>query len=259
MSKKTSPPHNLETFLFTNEEVYAQGGRSLAGRFDTLPLPTPPEQRTKLKRVAVVPPEKQPNTVNVGGIVQNLRADINTKTREVAKAAGDQNVNLQDFQRTYDAIDDLEAKFGALGQIKFKGGLKLDKGTAKASKADAVGAPPPKPVLPKTEPMDMASAPPEVQAAIAQHRKTTQPGQAHSPAPAFAKTVPQQAVSFAQAKSTPTAMLDMDHRGYGGNTNAKPAPKASDGGGGGGRLRNYLRGLFKEQIVGALDGFKPHQ
>lgn len=107
------------------------------------------------------PSGKQEFSMKDSPVVDMLKGTALKKLNNIGMTVRSPSAKLQDFQKAYDAIDDVESDIGALGSIKFMGeppGMKLDKDTAKHSGtvAKAVSAGKPPPPLPKS---DVATAP----------------------------------------------------------------------------------------------------
>ncbi|TXH09582.1 MAG: hypothetical protein E6R04_07680 [Spirochaetes bacterium] len=107
------------------------------------------------------PSGKQEFSMKDSPVVDTLKGVALRKLNNIGMTVRSPNTKLKDFQKAYDAIDDVESDIGALGSIKFMGeppGMKLDKDTAKHSGtvAKAVSAGKPPPPLPKS---DVATAP----------------------------------------------------------------------------------------------------
>jgi hypothetical protein len=167
------------------------------------------------------PSGRQSNTVNTGDIVKTLQSRVAKSSAQLNRTNYNPTAQLADFQAAYDSIDDLESEFGALGQLKFQGGMKLDKDTAKQTKTLVATAEkmPPKSLssstpssspsktqemLPKTEPMDIGSAPTELQPVFKRPPPPPPAALAHR---TKTQELSQQAIDFAHRKSTPTSML----------------------------------------------------
>lgn len=107
------------------------------------------------------PSGKQEFSIKNSPVVDALKGATLRKLNNIGMTVRSPGSKLPDFQKAYDAIDDVESDIGALGSIKFMGeppGMKLDKDTAKHSStvAKAVSAGNPPPPLPKS---DVATAP----------------------------------------------------------------------------------------------------
>lgn len=204
------------------------------------------------------PSGKQELSMKDSPVVDTLKGVALRKLNNIGMTVRSPNTKLQDFQKAYDAIDDVESDIGALGSIKFMGeppGMKLDKDTAKHSgavtKAVSAGKPPPPlpksdvataPTIPQrkaipantpnavanpasnptkhmgtselgatksseTQPMAVSQTPEEIRSAA---RVTPSPFGVSGRVPRAAPTqrMQQQALNYAQSKSTPTGTFD---------------------------------------------------
>jgi hypothetical protein len=211
---------SISLYSLLYEDVFSSRGDVLSGGgIESMPPLGVPRAPAPLAK----PSGRQSNTVNTGEIIKTLQTRVAKSSAQLNRTNYNPTAQLADFQKAYDSIEDLESEFGALGQLKFQGGMKLDKDTAKQTKTLVATAEkmPPKSwssssstsslspsktqeMLPKTEPMDIGSAPTELQpifkrpppppAAALAHRTKTQ-------------ELSQQAIDFAHRKSTPTSML----------------------------------------------------
>lgn len=213
-TNKTS--FSLYSLLF--EDGFSSRGSALYGggieSMPTLGIPRAPAPLAK-------PSGRQSNTVNTDSIVKKLQHDVAVNSAQLNRTNYDQQAKLADFQKAYDSIDQLEAEFGALGQMKFDNGMNLDKDTAKKTnalvataektppKAPSSPSPSPSPsktqeMLPKTEPMDIGDAPTELHPAFKRPPPPPAAALAHR---TKTQELSQQAIDFAHRKSTPTQQL----------------------------------------------------
>ena len=215
-TNKTS--FSLYSLLY--EDVFSSRGSALSGGgIESMPPLGVPRAPAPLAK----PSGRQSNTVNTGEIVKTLQNRVAKSSARLNRTNYDPAAKLADFQNAYDSIDDLESEFGAIGRLKFPDEFKLDKDTAKQTKtivATAEKMPPkssplePSPLgpsqsktqemLPKTEPMDIGSAPTELQPAFKRPPPPPAAALAHR---TKTQELSQQAIDFAHRKSTPTKQL----------------------------------------------------
>lgn len=110
------------------------------------------------------PSGKQELSMKNSPVVDMLKGIALKKLNNIGMTVRNPSVKLKDFQKAYDAIDDVESNIGALGSIKFMGeppGMRLDKDTAKHSGtvAKTVSGGQRPPPLPKSDPLTAAIVP----------------------------------------------------------------------------------------------------
>jgi len=209
---------SISLYSLLYEDVFSSRGDVLSGGgIESMPTLGVPRASAPLAK----PSGRQSNTVNTGDIVKTLQSRVAKSSAQLNRTNYNPTAQLADFQAAYDSIDDLESEFGALGQIKFDNGMKLDKDTAKQTKTLVATAEkmPPKSssqstpssspsktqeMLPKTEPMDIGSAPTELQPVFKRPPPPPPAALAHR---TKTQELSQQAIDFAHRKSTPTSML----------------------------------------------------
>jgi len=211
---------SISLYSLLYEDVFSSRGDVLSGGgIESMPPLGAPRAPAPLAK----PSGRQSNTVNTGGIITKLQSRVAKSSAQLNRTNYDPAAKLADFQAAYDSIEALEAEFGALGQMKFDNSMKLDKDTAEQTKTIVATAEkmPPKSLssssstpssspsktqemLPKTEPMDIGSAPTELQPVFKRPPPPPPAALAHR---TKTQELSQQAIDFAHRKSTPTSML----------------------------------------------------